>query len=170
MNEPKFVYVTYIATTPEALWRALTDAAFTRQYWFGTTVESDWTPGSRVVFRSDGELHDAGEVLECEPHRRLSYSWHVEFHEVFRREKPSRVTFELEPVSSDKGAAVKLTVTHDDFEPGSKVLAAVRNGWPMILASLKSLLETGHALAATSAQAARSAREKAIARAQSDAA
>jgi uncharacterized protein YndB with AHSA1/START domain len=165
MSEPKFVYVTYIATTPETLWRALTDGAFTRQYWFGTTVESDWTLGSRVTFRSDGELHDAGEVLECEPCRRLSYSWHVEFHEIFRREKPSRVTFELEPM----GAEVKLTVTHDQFEPGSKVHAAVSNGWPMILSSLKSLLETGHASTFTSAEKAHGARERAVALAERDA-
>ena len=171
MNEPKFVYVTYIATTPETLWRALTDATFTRQYWFGTTVEFDWTAGSRVALRgATASCTIPARYWNASRTRRLSYSWHVEFHEAFRREKPSRVTFELEPVSSDKGAAVKLTVTHDDFEPGSKVLAAVRNGWPMILASLKSLLETGHALTATSAQAAKSAREKAIARAQSDAA
>ena len=94
-----------------------------------------------MTFRSDGELHDSGEVLEYEPYRRLSYTWRVEFHEVFRHERPSRVTFELEPV----GAEVKLTVFHDEFEPGSKVLGAVSNGWPVVLSSLKSLLETGHA-------------------------
>ena len=105
MSELKFVYVTYIATTPEKLWQALTDGAFTRQYWFGTAVESDWTPGSRVTFRSDGEAHDSGEVLDCVPYRRLSYSWQVEFHEVFRREKPSRVTFELEPIGRRRGQA-----------------------------------------------------------------
>jgi uncharacterized protein YndB with AHSA1/START domain len=162
MSEPKFVYVTYIATTPQALWQALTDGAFTRRYWFGTTVESDWTVGSRVTFRSNGELHDSGEVLEYEPYRRLSYTWRVEFHEVFRRERPSRVTFELEPV----GGEVKLTVTHDEFEPGSKVFGAVSNGWPLVLSSLKSLLETGHALAATGAERARAAREQAAASAE----
>ena len=119
MSEPKFVYVTYIATTPQRLWQALTDGAFTRRYWFATTVESDWTVGSRVTFRSNGELHDSGEVLEYEPYRRLSYTWRVEFHEVFRREQPSRVTFELEP----EGGEVKLTVVHDEFEVGIKVLA-----------------------------------------------
>ncbi len=105
-----------------------------------------------------------GEVLECEPCRRLSYSWRVEFHEVFRHEKPSRVTFELEPV----GAEVKLTVTHDEFEPGSKVLGAVSSGWPAVLSSLKSLLETGHALAAATAERACSVRERAVALAQSE--
>jgi uncharacterized protein YndB with AHSA1/START domain len=166
MSEPKFVYVTYIATTPEQLWRALTDGAFTRQYWFGTTIESDWARGSRVVFRSDGDVHDSGEVLEYEPYRRLAYTWHVEFHEVFRREKPSRVTFELEAM----GAEVKLTVIHDDFEPGSKVREAVSNGWPLVLSSLKSLLETGRPSALASADKACGARERAIAQAAHDAA
>jgi uncharacterized protein YndB with AHSA1/START domain len=165
MNEPKFVYVTYIATTPEQLWRALTDGAFTRQYWFGTTIESDWTVGSRVVFRSDGDIHDAGEVLEYEPYRRLAYTWHVEFHEVFSREKPSRVTFELEAM----GAEVKLTVTHDEFEPGSKVRDAVSNGWPLVLSSLKSFLETGRASALASAEKAHAARVRAIAQGESHA-
>jgi uncharacterized protein YndB with AHSA1/START domain len=166
MSEPKFVYVTYIATTPEKLWQALTDGAFTRQFWFGTSVESDWSRGSRVIFRSGGEVHDTGEVLDCVPYRRLSYSWKVEFHEVFRREKPSRVTFELEPTG---GPEVKLTVTHDEFEPGSKVHAAVSNGWPMILSSLKSLLETGRPSASTSAEQAHDARKRAIALAESNA-
>jgi hypothetical protein len=89
-------------------------------------------------------------------------AWQVEFHEVFRRERPSRVTFELEPTG---GAEVKLTESHDEFEPGSKVHAAVSNGWPMILSSLKSLLETGHASTLTSPE---HARERAIALAESN--
>jgi uncharacterized protein YndB with AHSA1/START domain len=165
MSEPNFVYVTYIATTPEKLWQALTESAFTRRYWFGTHVESDWSPGARVTFSRNDTVSDTGEVLECTPYRRLSYSWHVEFHEDFRRERHSRVTFELEPM----GPSVKLTVTHEDFDPGSKVLAAVRNGWPMILASLKSLLETGSPLPVTSPEAVKTAQERAIALAKSDA-
>ena len=163
---PSFVYVTYIATTPEKLWQALTDNAFIRQYWSGTIIESDWTAGAPMRFVHDGVLHNTGEVLACEPGRRLSYSWHVEFHEVFSREKPSRVTFEIEPM----GAEVKLTITHDAFEPGSKVLEAVRDGWPSILASLKSLLETGRALALTSPEAMEGAKKEAIARAERNAA
>ena len=162
---PSFIYVTYIATTPQKLWQALTEKAFTQQYWSGTSIESDWTPGAAVRFVSKGEVHNAGEVLVCEPYRRLSYSWHVEFHEIFKREKPSRVTFEIEPL----GAEVKLTVTHDAFEPGSKVLEAVSNGWPAVLSSLKSLLETGRALAMTAPGAMERARTEAIARATKDA-
>jgi uncharacterized protein YndB with AHSA1/START domain len=162
MTDPKFVYVTYIATTPEKLWQALTDGAFTRQYWFGQTIESDWTLGSRVVFRSGSDVHDYGEVLVCEPYTRLSYSWEVKFHELFRHEKPSRVTFELETM----GTEVKLTVTHDEFEPVSKVRAAVSNGWPLVLASLKSLLETGRGSTLTTQDKLRSAKERAIALAE----
>ena len=105
-------------------------------------------------------------MLKCEPFRLLSYTFHVEFHEVFRRERPSRVIFELEPMGNE----VKLTVTHDDFDPGSKVLEAVGNGWPLVLASLKSLIETGSPLAAAGAQAAERAKEKAVAQARGDAA
>jgi uncharacterized protein YndB with AHSA1/START domain len=166
MSEPKFVYVTSIATTPETLWRSLTDGAFTERYWFGTRVESDWSVGARVTFRRNGTISASGEVLEYEPYRRLSYTWHVEFHEVFRRERPSRVTFEIEPIGNE----VKLTVTHDDFDPGSKVLAAVANGWPLVLANLKSLIETGMPLAAAGAQAAECAKEAAVTRAQGAAA
>jgi uncharacterized protein YndB with AHSA1/START domain len=162
MSEPNFVYVTYIATTPEKLWQALTDGAFTRQYWFGHVIESDWKLGSRVYFRDGNDVHDYGEVLEYEPCRRLAYRWHVAFHEVFRREKPSRVTFELESM----GTEVKLTVTHDEFEPGSKVRTAVSNGWPLVLASLKSLLETGRGSTLTTADKSCAARERAVASAQ----
>jgi uncharacterized protein YndB with AHSA1/START domain len=162
MSGPTFVYVTYIATTPQKLWQALTDPTFTRQYWSGISVESDWTPGARVVFTSNGEIHNTGEVLEADPYRRLSYSWRVEFHEVFSREGASRVTFELEPVGSE----VKLTITHDGFAPGSKVYEAVSNGWPAVLSSLKSLLETGRPLAMTSADDLENAKREAVARAQ----
>jgi uncharacterized protein YndB with AHSA1/START domain len=94
-----------------------------------------------VTFWRNDAITDTGEVLEYRPNRRLACTWHVEFHEEFRREKPSRATFELEPRGE-----VKLTITHDDFEPGSKVYAAISGEWPMVLASLKSLLETGKPL------------------------
>ena len=144
MNKPKFVYVTYIETTAEKLWRALTEGEFTRQYWFGIDLKSDWKIGSPVVFSSSGGMNVSGKVLEYRPHTRLAYSWRVEFNEIFRKEEPSRVSFDLEPMGKD----VKLVVTHDDFEPGSKVFESISNGWPIVLSSVKSLLETGHALAA----------------------
>ncbi len=154
MSKTEFVYVTYIKTTPEELWQALTDSAFTRRYW-GVELESDWTVGSPVLTQAvpGGQLRDLDMVvLESEPPRRLSYSWHnyqpehAEIigwtDEVFAelvKEKRSKVTFEIEPVES----MVKLTVIHDDFEPDSEMLKGVSEGWPGILSSLKTLLETG---------------------------
>jgi uncharacterized protein YndB with AHSA1/START domain len=171
MSEPKFVYVTYIATTPERLWQALTDGAFTERYWFGTRIESEWTLGATVTFLRNDAVYDSGAVLECDPPRRLSYSWRVQFHEEFRRERPSRVTFEIEPMSAGgMKSEVKLTVTHDDFDVGSKVFLAISGGWPVVLASLKSFLETGEALAIAGVEALKAAEERALAAARGAAA
>jgi uncharacterized protein YndB with AHSA1/START domain len=159
MSEPDFVYVTYIATTAEKLWQALTDGAFTQQYWFGQVIESDWKLGGRVYFRDGNDRHDYGEVFEYDPFRRLAYGWHCAYLEAFRHEKPSRVTFELESM----GGEVKLTVTHAGFETGSKVRGAVSNGWPLVLSSLKSLLETGRGSPLVTRDKLCQAREHAIA-------
>ncbi len=148
---PKFVYVTLIATTPEKLWAALTDPKFTVQYWGGTSLESDWKPGSRIVFRwRDKIVHD-DTILKSEPPRLLSYSFHpLQFEdEAIRAEQPSRVTFEIEEFtgkSAQQGPVVKLTVTHDDFPAESKIFPMISTGWPDILSSLKTLLETGRAI------------------------
>jgi uncharacterized protein YndB with AHSA1/START domain len=141
----KFVYVTYIRTTPEKLWDALTKPEFTRAYWCETWQESTWEAGSpwRIMI-PDGRVADSGEVLEIDRPRRLVLSWRNEFTEM-KTEGYSRATFDLEPV----GESVKLTVTHEMDRDGSKFIAAVSNGWPHILASLKSLLETGTALPET---------------------
>ena len=141
-DRPSFVYVTYIRATPEAVWDALTDPAFTARFWFGGELRSDWKVGSPVdlVF-PDGRHTDTGEVLEADRPRRLSFTWKV-LHSGFETEGHSRATFDL----GVEGAVVKLVLVHDGFEPGSKVLAAVGGGWPKILANLKSLLETGEAL------------------------
>ena len=148
-EKPKFVYVSYINTTPEKLWAALTKAEFTRQYWFGSSIESDWKIGSPVNFRREGKITDEQILLKFEPPRLLSYSWHPIFDEELRNERPSRVTFEIEPMGNApglQGKAVKLTVTHDDFPADSKVFPRISNGWPAVLSSLKSLLENGAAL------------------------
>ncbi|SCL31316.1 transcriptional regulator, ArsR family [Micromonospora rhizosphaerae] len=164
MENPKFVYTTYIRTTPARLWRALTEPEFTRRYWGGVTLVSDWRPGSPLLWQDspDAEPKDLGQrVLEAEPHRRLSYSWHgfqpehaAHFgwsaEELAARlgERRSKVTFDLEPY----GQTVRLTVTHDDFSPDSEMHRAISGqlagsgGWPELLASLKSLLETGEPL------------------------
>jgi len=157
MSKPEFVYTTYINTTPERLWQALTDPEFTQQYW-GVTFDTDWAKGSAMTWTDPGgPIVDPEQVvLESDPYRRLAYSWHTftpewaagnkvpeEQRAVFAAERRSKVTFTLEP----QGSAVKLTVVHDDFPEDSAVLAACSNGWPEILSSLKSLLETGSVLA-----------------------
>jgi len=148
-EKPRFVYVTYIAAAPDEVWKALTQGDLTWQYWNGRRVESDWTVGSTVTFwydTADGEApSDRGIVLESKRPRHLSYTFHVEFIDELLDEHPSRVTFDLER----EGDAVKLTLTHDEFEPGSKVLEGCRSGWPAILSGLKSLLETGEPLEET---------------------
>ena len=146
MGNSRFVYVTYIRTTPKKLWQALTDAAFTRQYWCETRQESEWKPGaSWRNMAPDGRVADSGEVVEIEPERRLVLTWRNEFQPALREEGYSRLTYELEPM----GESVKLTVIHEMDKPDSKLIGAVSNGWPMILASLKSLLETGESLVET---------------------
>src|SRR3981189_2445949 len=96
MDQPKFVYKTVIATTPEKLWAALTSAEFSQQYWYETSIESDWRVGSPVIYRRKGTITDQGTVLKFEPPRLLAYTFHPIFDEELRREAPSRVTFELE--------------------------------------------------------------------------
>jgi uncharacterized protein YndB with AHSA1/START domain len=142
----KFVYVTYIRTTPEKLWDALTKPEFTRAYWCETWQDSSWEAGSpwRVMI-PDGRVADSGEVVEIDRPRRLVLSWCNEFRPELKQEGYSRATFDLEPM----GESVKLTVTHEMDRDGSKFITAVSNGWPHILASLKSLLETGKPLAET---------------------
>ena len=146
MDKPKFVYVTYIDTTPEKLWEALTQGEFTRQYWFDSIIQSDWKIGSPVVFRHNNRVSDQQTVLTFEPPRLLAYSWNVKCHEDQGDERPSRVTFEIEPLGEkggSKGASVKLTVTHDQFPPESRVYPSISKGWPAVLSNLKTFLETG---------------------------
>lgn len=144
MSKPSFVYVTYIASTVEKVFEALTDASISKQFWFGFHVESDWKAGSPFALKKDDITMDSGVVLLCEPPHRLSYTWHPEY-ESHRHERPSRVLFELEQLKGQ----VKLTVIHDDFDEGSEVFESISGGWPLVLSSLKSMLETGTALAPT---------------------
>jgi uncharacterized protein YndB with AHSA1/START domain len=146
MDNSRFVYVTYIRTTPEKLWQALIDPEFTRRYWAETYQESDWKPGtSWRLMIPDGRVGDSGEIIEIEPQRRLVLSWRNEFKPELHAEGYSRLTIELEK----QGESVKLTLIHEMEKPGSKLIEAVSGGWPMILASLKSLLETGESLEET---------------------
>jgi uncharacterized protein YndB with AHSA1/START domain len=142
MSKPEFVYVTYIETTPEKLWHALTDGDFTQRYWFGVRLRSDWKVGSSFeMVRSDGAVSDAGEVVEYDPPRRLAYTF-VNLSDTYKNELPALATFVLEPY----GKLVKLTLTHEGFQEGSKMLPGISKGWPAILSGLKSVLETGRPL------------------------
>jgi uncharacterized protein YndB with AHSA1/START domain/DNA-binding transcriptional ArsR family regulator len=159
-DKPSFVYTTYIKTTPEQLWQALTDPAFTRRYW-GIELETDWQAGSPMTWHQRGVAISDPEqvVLESEPYDRLSYTWHSftpEFAEAIdlsddvseqvAAEPRSKVTFELEDLSG----RVKLTVIHEGFEPDSVVIKMISGGWPSVLSDLKTLLETGETLPPTS--------------------
>jgi len=142
MPRPEFVYVIYIKTTPSKLWDALTSSEFSRRYWFGTELRSDFKVGSPFALVMDGKITDTGEVLEADRPRRLSYTFRHELDDGMRKEGATKVVFTLEP----HGALVKLTLTHENFVPASKLLDGISKGWPAILSNLKSLLETGDAL------------------------
>lgn len=157
MDAPTFVYTTYIRTTPQKLWQALTEPAFTRRYW-ATEFVTDWSTGSPMTWNTQGVLTSDPEqvVLESEPYRRLSYTWHAVTPELAERfgwdddlrtrlagEARSKVTFTIEEAGSQ---VVKLTVLHDGFPPGSRLAEMVQSGWPNLVASLKTLLETGEPL------------------------
>jgi uncharacterized protein YndB with AHSA1/START domain len=143
MARSTFVYVTYIRTTPEKLWSALTeDVEFMKQYWFGVRCESEWTAGSswRMVL-PDGQIADSGEIVEAKPPRRLVIRWQHQNKPELKAEGESQCTMELEPT----GSAVKLSITHTIEREPSEFIEAVSGGWPKIISNLKSLLETGSA-------------------------
>ena len=139
-GKSSFVYVTYIRTSPERLWTALTSREFALQYWRGAYPDAEWkTGGSWRLVYPDGQLCDAGEIVAFEPSKRLGIRWRNEWKPELKAEGWSLCTMEIEPV----GEAVKLTVTHSMEREGSKLIEAVSGGWPQILSNLKSLLETG---------------------------
>jgi len=144
MNGFKFVYVTYIRTTPEKIWDALTTREIQRQYWFGIHQESEWKPGaSWTMYMADARVADAGEILEAERPRKIVIKWRNEFLPELKDAGFTRCTYEIEA----QGEVTKLTVVH---EAGAQIfIDKVSTGWPMILSSLKSLLETGHSLPRT---------------------
>src|SRR3954462_10653295 len=157
MSRPEFVYVNYIKTTPERLWQALTDPAFTERYW-GMAFHSDWRAGSTYVLHQRGVTiaDDEQVVIQSDPYRRLSYTWHTftpewgdalgfddDALERLAAERRSKVTFDIEALDDEQ---VKLTVVHDDLEPDGRVITLISGGWPRVLANLKTLLETGEPL------------------------
>ncbi|MDB5038816.1 MAG: activator of Hsp90 ATPase 1 family protein, partial [Bacteriovoracaceae bacterium] len=142
MSNPEFIYTTYIKTTPEKLWKAITNPEFTRQYW-GSDNVSDWKKGSKwshVVNDEKRTVRIVGEVLESLPPKRLVLTWAAPAN-VEDKSEHSRVTFEIEPVED----MVRLNVIHDKLKAGSEMARAISGGWPRVLSSLKSLFETGMA-------------------------
>jgi uncharacterized protein YndB with AHSA1/START domain len=142
--KPTTVYTIYIASTPQQVWQALTSAEFSRKYFFGNAVEIDLRVGGSYVVRTpDGALHISGEVIECVPPRKLTVTFNVNWPALIEKLGPTLVTYEIEPA----GNAVRLTMTEAHDRPISDdILSGGRTGWPAILSSLKSLLETGEAL------------------------
>ena len=150
MAEAAFVYAIYIAARPQQVWDALIKPDFTKRYWEHVNL-SDWKVGASWEHRDAGasnELKLVGRVLEFSPPRRLVLTWGLPGDRAGAAQ--SRVTIELEPLEG----MVRLTVTHDQLEPGSEMHRGIAEGWPRVLSSLKSLLETGKPLA-TWAKAAR---------------
>lgn len=140
----RFVYVTYIRTTPEKLWDALREPEFTKQYWFGNWQDSGWKKGaSWKLMAPDGNMNASGEIVEIEKPKRLVLTWRGEKTPEQKAEGHSTCTYEIEPAAS---GTVKLTVAHEIGQANSAVIRAVSGGWPMVLSNLKSFLETGEML------------------------
>ena len=143
MERPRHVFQVYIRTTPSRLWEAITDPSFTERYFRRSRVQSGWRPGDRMAYLIDDELVVEGEVLEAEPPRRLVTTWSFRRNPDMRDDPPSRVTWEI----SEVGDTCRLTLVHDDFPFETLTYKSVGSGWPLVLSSLKSLLETGEGLA-----------------------
>ena len=143
--KPMTVYTIYIASTPEEVWQALTTAEFSRKYFFGNSVEVDLRVGGAYIMRTpDGAPHISGEVIECVAPRKLTVTFNVNWPELIEKLGPTLVTYEIE----EAGEAVRLTMTESHDRPlDDDILSGGRQGWPAILSSLKSLLETGQVLA-----------------------
>jgi uncharacterized protein YndB with AHSA1/START domain len=143
MDSPRHVYQVYIRTTPERLWQAITDSAFTEKYYYGTRVKSDWRAGSPLTYAYlDGTLAADGEVLEALPPSRLVMTFRALWDPELAKEPPFRMIWEIEPA----GPACRLTVTMEDFVEGSRMAEQATGGMPVIISGLKTLLETGEPL------------------------
>jgi uncharacterized protein YndB with AHSA1/START domain/DNA-binding transcriptional ArsR family regulator len=143
VNNNEFAYETYIKAPQKRVWEALTNAEFTSQYFYATQVDSTWEAGAAVNYRnSSGDVAVEGKVIEVDPPHKLVITWHVLYDETAKAEEPSRVTFSLQAVNGQ----TRLRILHDQFPENTVLLDRISEGWPWIVASLKSLLETGQAL------------------------
>jgi uncharacterized protein YndB with AHSA1/START domain len=142
--KPAIVYTIYIASTPQKVWQALTSAEFSRKYFSGFSIEADLKIGGAFIARApDGSVHIDGKVIECDPPKKLTVTWNVNWPELVEKLGPTLVTYEIEPA----GQNVKLTMLQSHDRPISDdILSGGREGWPAILSNLKSVLETGSAM------------------------
>ena len=150
MSKPEFVYMTVIAAPPEEVWKGLTTAEFTQQYWHNTRVRSDYETGGKIEFLNpDDSVGVAGEVLTADFPKELAYTWQFTGKDsVALGDPPSRVTFKLERLN----AGTRLTVVHDQLVEGTQTASMIKFGWPHVIAGLKTLLETGQAVDFTRAE------------------
>jgi len=142
-GRPRHVFEVYIRTTPEELWQAISHPDVTERYLHSTRVQSDWRPGDRIAYWKADEVVVDGKVVEADPPRRLVTTWSFRSSPDLRDDPASRVTWEIEQMGN---ATCRLTVLHDDFTSETRTFRSVKSGWPLVLSSLKSLLETGDAL------------------------
>ena len=149
--KPAIVYTIYIASTPEKVWEALTPRRVQPEYFSGFAVEVELKVGGAFIVRTpDGSVHISGEVFECDPPRKLTVTLNVNWPDLVEKLGPTLVTYEIEQA----GEAVRLTLMQShDRALSDDILSGGRAGWPAILSSLKSLLETGKALVITMAAA-----------------
>jgi uncharacterized protein YndB with AHSA1/START domain len=141
MEKPEYQYEIYVNAAPEKVWQGLTDSDFTQQYVYGTRLQSKFTKGSPYAFVGDGQFTVVdGEILEIEPNRRLALTWRAHWDEAVSHDPPSRVTYEI---SSNGVAPTKLRIVHDRFDGETATYKGSVEGWPLMLSSLKTLLETG---------------------------
>jgi uncharacterized protein YndB with AHSA1/START domain len=144
MAESRFLYLTYIRAPAQTVFEALIDPAQNQQFWSGYHQESSWRVGEDfAIVGAEGNAWDTGKVLAFDPPRRYAVTWNHQHDAAMKAEGESTCTFDIEALSDQ---LTKLTVTHVIPVADSKLINAVSGGWPMILSSLKSLLETGRAL------------------------
>ena len=151
VNAPMHVYEIYIRATPERIWQALTDSELVKRYYFGSVIESDFQPGSPIIYKQPdtGRIDIEGEVIEADPPRRLVHTFAVRW-DADVNDAPTRVVWEI----TQMGEACRLSVTHDGFTSENATFESTKGGWPIILSGLKTLLETGGELEITNPEPA----------------